>query len=50
MQFDRYLQKQLVDRLFKKEIIIIYGPRQVGKTTLVKTLLETYPDSKYIGS
>lgn len=31
--------------LFKNKIIIIYGARQVGKTTLVKKLLEKYGDS-----
>jgi uncharacterized protein len=47
-KFDRYLQKQLEDRLFKGDIIVIYGPRQVGKTTLVKALAEKYSDAKYI--
>ncbi|HEY8271002.1 MAG TPA: AAA family ATPase, partial [Pseudobdellovibrionaceae bacterium] len=35
---DRYLKKALLKDLFKK-IIIITGPRQVGKTTLSKSLL-----------
>ncbi|MCC6690121.1 MAG: ATP-binding protein [Bacteroidia bacterium] len=28
--------------LFKKKVIIVYGARQVGKTTLVRSLLEKY--------
>ena len=30
--------------LFKGKLIVIYGPRQVGKTTLVKEILSRYPD------
>lgn len=34
----RILSKKIEDRLFKKKAIIILGPRQVGKTTLLKQL------------
>lgn len=44
MFFDRKLQLQLEKWLFKKKILVIYGPRQVGKTTLVKGILEKYPE------
>jgi predicted AAA+ superfamily ATPase len=40
----RHLEKEIKKYLFKKKSIIIYGARQVGKTTLVKNLLEDQPD------
>ena len=43
MKIARFVQKNIEERLFKGKIIILYGARQVGKTTLVKSLLETYP-------
>lgn len=39
----RDLQPQLEKWLWKKKALIIYGARQVGKTTLVKSLLKKYP-------
>jgi len=36
----RILQNQLEDELFKKEVVILYGTRRVGKTTLVKQTIE----------
>ena len=45
----RLLQSQIENNLFKGKIIIIYGARQVGKTTLCKEILKKYPqNSKYI--
>ncbi|MBU4082704.1 ATP-binding protein [Patescibacteria group bacterium] len=45
----RLLQDQIIKNLFKGKIIILYGARQVGKTTLCKEILKKYPqDSKYI--
>lgn len=40
--FSRYLKKQTVQDLNKK-MVIIGGPRQVGKTTLAKEILEDRP-------
>ncbi|MDI9355347.1 MAG: ATP-binding protein, partial [Cyanobium sp. MAG06] len=34
------------DNLFKGKIIILYGPRQVGKTTLVNKIYEEYQEKK----
>lgn len=34
----RTIHKHIENRLFKGKIIIIYGPRQVGKTTLIKEI------------
>jgi predicted AAA+ superfamily ATPase len=38
MQIKRILKKELAKRLDRKKAIILLGPRQVGKTTLVKEL------------
>lgn len=37
----RILEKTLQEKLFKSKAIIISGPRQVGKTTLVKSLVNS---------
>lgn len=42
---NRYLQSRIESHLFKGKIIVLYGARQVGKTTLVKRLLENYSES-----
>ena len=39
---NRILQKKIENELFKGKIVIIYGARQVGKTTLAKQILENY--------
>lgn len=39
MEFRRHLQAQFESKLFKKKAIILVGPRQVGKTTLVRKIL-----------
>ena len=41
----RYIQKQIVKDL-KKKMVFISGPRQVGKTTLAKSILKT--ESSYL--
>ena len=42
----RSLQPIIEKWLFKNQIILIYGARQVGKTTLSKQILEKYSSSK----
>ncbi len=42
--FKRDLEPTLKKNLFKNKVIIIYGPRQSGKTTLSKRLLEEFGD------
>lgn len=34
--YSRSIQKNLESKLFKGKAILVFGPRQVGKTTLVK--------------
>ncbi len=38
----RIIEKELKKRLFKGKIVIIYGARQVGKTTIAKRILAEY--------
>ncbi len=42
--FLRVLQKDIESYLFEGKIIILLGPRQVGKTTLIDTILSTRRD------
>lgn len=49
MIISRKIQKNIEKKLFKGKIIIIYGPRQTGKTTLVKKIQKKYiNDSIYL--
>ncbi len=41
----RALQPILESKLFRGKIIILYGARQVGKTTLIKNIQNKYPDN-----
>ena len=38
----RLIENQIKERLFKGKLVIIYGARQVGKTTLAKKILADY--------
>ena len=42
----RLIQPQIEKRLFKNKVIIVYGARQVGKTTLVKRIFNKYNGKK----
>lgn len=45
----RRIQKDLEEALFKGKIVVLYGARQVGKTTLAQKILEKYKnDSLYL--
>ncbi len=49
MIITRTIQKDLEKALFKGKIVILYGARQVGKTTLVKQIIEQHKnDSVYL--
>ena len=48
-RYSRAIQPAVEASLFQGKAIIIYGARQVGKTTLVKEILQKYPqDSLYL--
>lgn len=43
----KYIRKQKIeDNLFEGRVLVIYGPRRVGKTTLLKEFLETQKNKK----
>lgn len=42
MYIKRTLEPILHDALFKNKVIVLYGPRQAGKTTLVKRVVTEY--------
>lgn len=42
--YQRFIQKTVESWLFKSKIIIIYGPRQAGKTTLSQAIIKKYGD------
>jgi predicted AAA+ superfamily ATPase len=46
MQIYRLVQKKIEQKLFRGKVVIIYGARQVGKTTLIKAILENYSGTK----
>ncbi|MEM7332013.1 MAG: ATP-binding protein [Chloroflexota bacterium] len=51
MKIARLLQSQLEQALLPGKVIVLYGPRQVGKTTLVHDLIErTSPSGKFINA
>lgn len=45
MLFRRLIQASIEKHLYKGKIIIIFGARRVGKTTLVRQILENYPQN-----
>lgn len=46
MSVQRDLEKTIKSRLFKKKIIVIVGPRQVGKTTLLQLIADSIDKRK----
>lgn len=46
--YKRAIEEQLIKHLFKGKIIILYGPRQVGKTTLVKKVAKEYDGAYFL--
>lgn len=44
MYIKRKITNQITSRLFQGKIFIIYGPRQSGKTTLVKNIVDNLKD------
>ncbi|MBI5729434.1 MAG: ATP-binding protein [Candidatus Magasanikbacteria bacterium] len=48
MTIKRLLQQKIEGVLFKGKAIILYGARQVGKTTLINEIRKKYPASLYL--
>ena len=50
MYIKRDLEKVIKENLFKNKVLILYGARQTGKTTLIKHILKEYEekDVRYI--
>lgn len=46
--YKRAIEEQFVRHLFKGKIIILYGPRQVGKTTFVKKIAKEYDGAYFL--
>ncbi len=42
---ERVLLSQISGNLFKGKVIMLFGPRQTGKTTIIRELLKDYPES-----
>ena len=42
--FQRELQSIIIDKCFKQKAIILLGARQVGKTTLLKKIMQDQTD------
>jgi predicted AAA+ superfamily ATPase len=40
--YQREIKKRIEEKLFQGKVIIILGPRQSGKTTLAKTIIESF--------
>ncbi|MDD5720890.1 MAG: ATP-binding protein [Candidatus Pacebacteria bacterium] len=48
MNYVRTIYDTLIKNLGKKPIIILYGARQVGKTTLIKVILKNFTKTLYL--
>lgn len=48
MLFQRLILPRIESRLFGGKAIIVYGARRVGKTTLVRQILNKFPDGAYL--
>lgn len=48
--YERYLEFQESNFLKKGKVSILYGPRRVGKTELIKKLISTQKDNVYSGT
>lgn len=40
MEIKRYLENSIKSRFFKGKVILLFGPRQAGKSTLIETVLQ----------
>ena len=48
MKYARTIENTLLHNIGEKPIVVLYGARQVGKTTLLKSILEQFPRNLYL--
>lgn len=48
MKYIRTIFKQLYENIGKKPILVLYGARQVGKTTLIKSIMSKFSKTLYL--
>jgi predicted AAA+ superfamily ATPase len=48
MNYERTIYSKILENIGKKPILVLYGARQVGKTTLIKTILENFSKTLYL--
>ena len=48
MYIQRYLESSIIKSLKNNPVVALIGPRQCGKSTLVKHLIKNYPSSIYL--
>jgi uncharacterized protein len=48
MYYNRLQEKEVLESLKSNPVTAILGPRQSGKSTLAKKILESYPDALYL--
>lgn len=46
--YTRNITQSIVNHLFQGKAMVIYGARQVGKTTLCKSILQQYTQTYYL--
>ena len=47
---ERSLKQNIINKLFKGKAIILLGPRQVGKTTLLKEIIKEQKDALWLNA
>jgi len=48
MIYKRDIKENILQWMDRKEILILYGARQVGKTTLLREILKDIPESQLL--
>lgn len=48
MDYNRTIYSQIMENIGKKPILVLYGARQVGKTTLLKSILAKFSKTLYL--